>query len=147
MIDKLLTLKLKRGDSVDGHTPGELFIDDKFFCYTVEDIERMLIDLNGDGDFDDKGEGKVYGETAVLKGRYRVIITWSPRFKQLMPLIVAVKGFSGVRIHWGNWAKDTHGCPLVGFTRIKNGVGQSRKAYRELMKILKDRRMVVIEIE
>lgn len=145
-MDRLLELKLKREESEDSFTLGAIKIDDQLFCYTVEDVERDLKDLNGDGDFNDKGEGKVYGETAIKKGRYRVIVTWSPKYKRLMPLLVNVEGFEGIRIHSGNKAEDSHGCIIIGLTRTKNGVGRSRDACRALMKILKGRRMVVIEI-
>ena len=59
-----MELKLKRTKLADTYTLGELFIDNKFFCYTVEDKVR---DINNDGDLDDTGEAKVYGEEALFK--------------------------------------------------------------------------------
>jgi hypothetical protein len=75
---------------------------------------------------------KVYGETAIPAGRYRVEITMSPRFKQLMPLLIDVPGYAGVRIHPGNKAADTEGCILPGTLRSHNQVQNSRVAYAAL---------------
>jgi hypothetical protein len=90
---------------------GNLAIGERQFCNTLEDAVR---DYNKDGDLDDLGEIKIPGETAIPYGRYPVIVTYSPKFKRKLPLIVDVKHFSGIRIHSGNSAKDTAGCILVG---------------------------------
>ncbi len=57
---------------------------------------------------------KVFGETAIPYGRYEVIVSRSKRFKVDLPEILNVKGFGGVRMHVGNYPKDTEGCLLVG---------------------------------
>jgi len=57
---------------------------------------------------------KVYANTAIPTGIYGVIITMSARFKKLLPLLLNVDGFSGIRIHAGNTSADTEGCILVG---------------------------------
>ena len=125
-----MELKLKRTKLEDTYTLGELFIDNKFFCYTVEDTDR---DINKDGDLDDTGEGKVYGETAIPYGTYKVILSVSNRFKKLMPEVLNVKGFAGIRIHSGNTALDSHGCIIVGDVRTPNGVASSKMAFMKLM--------------
>lgn len=86
----------------DRNIIGDLFVDGVFFCHTLEDEKRA------DG-------LKVYGETAIPTGTYNVKVTMSGRFKRLMPLIMDVPMFRGIRIHGGNNSKDTHGCPLVAF--------------------------------
>lgn len=98
-------------------TIGELSVDGKFECYTLEDIPR---------------ECKVYSETCIPKGEYEVVITMSNRFKQRMPLLKSVPGFEGIRIHSGNTAADTEGCILVGMSKGKDIIYESRKAYKAL---------------
>ena len=79
---------------------------------------------------------KVHGRTAIPSGRYRVIITYSNRFRKNLPLLVDVPGFSGIRIHPGNQHLDTEGCLLPGMTYWKDGmdyvVGTSRSACERL---------------
>lgn len=60
-------------------------------------------------------------ETAIPEGRYPLVMTKSMRFKKWLSLILGVPGFSGVRIHTGNTAKETQGCILVG-ENIKVGM-------------------------
>lgn len=50
-----------------------------------------------------------------------------------MPHILNVPGFTGIRIHSGNTHADTYGCPLVGTTKGKDFVGNSRIAYQRFM--------------
>ena len=75
---------------------------------------------------------KVYGETAIPAGKYEVVVTWSNKFKQYMPLLLNVPGYSGVRIHSGNSAADSLGCILVGKNTQVGKVLNSRSWYRQL---------------
>lgn len=84
---------------------------------------------------------KVAGKTAIPAGTYRVILTWSPRFKRILPLLIGNEAFekawSGVRIHAGNDHRDTEGCILVGETRDgPDRIGDSANAMRHLMHCL-----------
>jgi len=108
-----MKLNLKRLHKTDKSTIGELSIDGKFECYTLEDVERAE---------------KVFGKTAIPKGTYEVIMTMSNRFKRMMPLLLNVPGYEGVRIHSGNKAEDTEGCLLLGKTRGVDVIGESRDA-------------------
>ncbi len=74
-------------------------------------------------------ELKVQNKTAIPYGRYEVGVSYSNRFKKLMPIVFNVPGFSGIRIHSGNTEEDTEGCPLVGLSRSTDAVLQSRIAY------------------
>jgi hypothetical protein len=116
----------------DENIIGDLFIDDVFFCHTLEDKKRA------DG-------LKVFGETAIPAGVYNVAVTRSNRFKRLMPLIMDVPMFSGIRIHGGNTSKDTHGCPLVAFNTDYKRIWGT--AERKLTAILKEEDFITISIE
>lgn len=105
------------------YTVGRLSIDSKYFCDTLEDAVRAP-------------GVKVRGKTAVPEGRYRVVLTESPRFKRILPLLVDVPNFEGVRIHPGNTAKDTEGCLLVGFNQVKGKVVSSRATFQKLFEKL-----------
>lgn len=100
-------------------TLGKMYIDGEDFCYTLEDVVRP------DGE-------KVYGETAIPAGRYRVDITFSNRFQCDMPLVMGVPNFEGIRIHKGNRAADTHGCILVGTGVNGSALTDSRSAYERV---------------
>jgi hypothetical protein len=101
------------------YTIGRMFIDKVYFCDTLEDKVRDLRDLNNDGDFDDPGEGKIYGETAIPCGRYQVIVTYSPKFQKRLPELFKVPGFKNIRIHAGTNPKHTEGCVLIGENKEK----------------------------
>lgn len=108
-------------------TIGELLVNDKHLCDTLEDRVRP------------EGE-KVYGKTAIPEGTYEVKLTHSPRFKKILPEILNVPNFSGIRIHTGNSSKDTEGCILVGTWdgEKEDWVGNSRIAFDELMALLEE---------
>lgn len=85
---------------------------------------------------------KIFGKTAIPTGTYRVKLTYSPKFANkpwakkyggLVPEILNVKGFGGVRIHPGNDQYDTDGCPLVGENKVKGKVINSVEKYYALM--------------
>ena len=119
-----MRLKLKRRYFGEDYTIGSLFIDGVYFCDTIEDKNR---DFNRDGDLLDPEEDKVYGETAIPFGVYRIELSMSPRFKRLLPLVLDVKHFTGIRIHRGNTAKDSHGCILPGENKERGKVLNSTK--------------------
>ena len=108
------------------YTIGRFKHDDLILCDTLEDRVRDLNDYNHDGDFDDPGEGKVYGQTAIPCGRYKVIVTYSPKLKRKLPLLISVPGFTGIRIHSGINEKSTKGCILVGENKIAGGLINGR---------------------
>lgn len=102
-------------------TIGELKINDEFFCWVCEDPVREVLGQP-------VASWKIPGKTAIPYGFYKVIINWSNRFGRLLPLLLNVPGFEGIRIHPGNMPADTEGCLLPGLQRGVKGVGQSRPA-------------------
>ena len=106
-------------------TIGELWVNDTHLCDTLEDRVRP------------EGE-KIYGKTAIPEGTYEVKLTYSPRFKKILPEILNVPNFSGIRIHSLNKAEESEGCIGVGEWNGKdtNWISNSRIAFNELMSLL-----------
>ena len=104
------------------YTIGRFYADNVFVCSTLEDKIRDLKDLNHDGDFNEEGEGKIYGQTSIPCGRYKVVLSHSPKLKRVLPLLLDVPGFEGIRIHGGATARNTEGCILVGDNKIKGAL-------------------------
>lgn len=126
-------LKLKRVALKETYTIGKLYVDGVYFSDTMEDKVR---DTNKDGDLEDAGETKIYGETAIPYGRYKVILNLSPRFRRILPRLMGVKHFDGILIHPGNTAKDTHGCILVGVNNQVGRVNNSKETFDRLFELL-----------
>ncbi len=117
-------------------TIGEMLIDGEFECVTLEDPIR---------------ENKIPGVTAIPAGSYDVVLGHSPKFGRKMPRLQKVPNFTGVLIHWGNVAKDTEGCILVGSSSSKNFIGSSKtafeKLYAKLEKSIAEKQNITITIK
>ena len=46
-------------------------------------------------------------------GTYPVRVTWSPKFKRMLPIVLNVPGRSGIRVHRGTKPEHSRGCVLV----------------------------------
>lgn len=112
-----LILTLARRERIGNATIGDLSVNGRFECLTLEDLERP---------------NKIPGETAIPKGTYQILLTMSPRFHRVLPLLVNVPGFDGIRIHPGNTDKDTEGCILVGTGIVNGALTSSRVAFDRL---------------
>lgn len=110
-----MELKLERKYLKLDYTIGNLFIDGVFFCNTLEDTYRDLSKVN-----------KLYGKTCIPYGKYRIVLSFSNRFQRVMPELLDVSYFSGIRVHSGNTSEDTEGCILVG---KNNEVGKVTNSY------------------
>ena len=95
---------------------------DEYFCDTLEPTWRDYA----------HGGRKIKGRSAIPEGRYAVVISWSPKMKAWLPILLGVPNFEGIRIHAGNTAKDTQGCILVGRNQRVGEVLESRKWLYEL---------------
>lgn len=111
-------------------TIGDFLIDSDWFCFSLEDEVREVPGAP-------VAQWKVNGKTAIPRGRYRVIITMSKRFGRLMPELLSVPGFIGIRIHPGNTADDTEGCILLGMTCEGNLIYKSKVAFGNFFPKLK----------
>lgn len=126
-------LRLER-ECLEERTLGKLYINREFFCSTIEDKYRDL-----------SKEKKVYGETCIPFGTYKVIINMSPKYGRLMPRLLDVPHFDGILIHSGNTEQDSAGCILVG-KRSGQKVINSRDTFNRLFARLEKYSNIKIEI-
>lgn len=130
-----------------GYSIGILSINGQRICETLEDEDRGLYEGMSLSDIKKR---KVAGETAIPTGRYQVAYTYSPRFKKMLPLLMGVPGYEGIRIHAGNRAKDTEGCILCGRNTEVATVTNSRywtgKVNSLIEKAVKNKEEVTISI-
>lgn len=139
-----MRLTLIRRWNKENYCIGDLYVDGVWFSNTLEDTDRGLDDKMSEEEIK---ELKVYGETAIPSGIYPVTITYSSKFKKNLPLISNVKGYSGIRIHSGNTAKDTLGCILVGKNKEVGKVLQSRVTFNALYNMLvRTKERIIIDI-
>src|SRR5262245_19548634 len=96
-------LVLMRYDSTAKGTRGILYLSGRPLWHTLEDPDRLHL-----------GQPKVPGDTCIPAGTYRWEKTQSQRFGRILPILLDVPQFTGVRIHAGNTKADTEGCILVG---------------------------------
>lgn len=130
-----MNILVKRRAFTATATIGDLFIDGKFECFTLEDAVRPF------------GE-KVFGKTAIPSGEYEVVLDESPKFKRKMPHVLNVPNFEGIRIHWGNGAQDTFGCILVGNDVRRERLLDSRKAFNALYaKLEQSESHIILKVE
>lgn len=122
-----MELKLNRIFLGSSATIGELLVNDKYLCDTLEDRVRP------------EGE-KVYGKTAIPEGTYEMVLSYSPRFKKILPEILNVPNFTGIRIHSLNKAEESEGCIGVGEWNGKdtNWISNSRKTFNKLFALLEE---------
>lgn len=138
-----MKLKLIRTWYADTYTIGKLYIDGVYFADTLEDKNR---DVDKNGIFNN-GEKKVYGKTCIPFGTYKVILSMSSKFKKILPLLLNVPQFDGIRIHSGNTAdEDSSGCILVGINDIKGRISKSTITFNSLMTKLSKADNITIEI-
>lgn len=141
-----MELRLERTYKGPQYTIGHLYINNEFFCDTIEDVDRGITQdmpftntKNNTGYWTDKDGNKiqkVYGETAIPTGVYEITLTYSSKFKKILPILLKVNGFDGVRIHSGNTQKDSLGCIIVGENKAKGQVLNSRNTMNRLMPLL-----------
>jgi hypothetical protein len=138
---KNIHLVLIRDTFTEYSTVGKLYLNGEFECFTLEDKDRHL---------EAYPDRKVYGETCIPRGLYKVVLSHSNRFRRILPEVLYVHNFKGIRIHSGNSSRDTEGCILVGKTTEADFVGRSRDAFAALFAKLSDDReevQIVLEVK
>ena len=117
-----MKIKVDRIYKGESYTIGKMYLNGEYFCDTLEDAIRPV---------------KIPNETAIPAGIYKVEVTYSPRFKRNLPLLVDVPNYTGIRIHEGSNKDHTSGCILVGFNTSKGILSDSRKTSDQLTEKLK----------
>lgn len=150
----MIKLRLERTYKGVSYTIGKLYLNDKYFCDTLEDKDRGLKSTMSKEEIE---KIKVYSQTAIPTGTYKVDMnTVSPKFKDRvwarpyggkLPRLIDVKGYSGVLIHVGNKPEDTLGCILVGENKVKGQVINSTATFNRLMTELKKNKDIELTIE
>lgn len=120
-----MKILIKRQWFTNKSTIGIMRVDDEYLCYTLEDVARPT-------------GVKVFGMTCIPAGVYQVVLDYSNRFKRVMPHILDVPRFTGIRIHPGNTDVNTEGCVLVGLEHGLDAVWQSKTAFEELLRRMKE---------
>lgn len=152
-----MKIRLKRVFKGNNYTIGNLSIDGKFECDTLEDPDRGLTSSMSLEEIKSK---KVYGNTAIPCGMYKVDMgTVSPKFKDRawakfcngkLPRLIDVKGYEGVLIHVGNKPEDTLGCILLGENKTKgqiiNSTSTFERVYNKLLNVYKSGEQITLEI-
>lgn len=123
------------------YTIGKLYIDNVFFCNTLEDKDRGL---NSGMPLEEVKKIKKASITAIPTGTYNIRMDIvSPKYSKSdwyvknchgakMPRLENVSGYEGVLIHPGNSAKDSSGCILVGKNDVKGMVTKSKEYFLPL---------------
>lgn len=104
-------------------TIGDLFLNGKWWCFTLEDMVRPP-------------GVKIKGETAIPVGTYKIRLDFSSRWKRDMPHILNVPMFTNIRIHGGNTNKATEGCILVGKERGQSSIWNCKPALEGIITAL-----------
>lgn len=127
-------LILLRSIYTERATAGTLLVNEKHFAYSLEDAVRPK-------------HIKIYGKTAIWPGTYAIGLSWSNRFKRVLPNITGVHMFKGIRIHGGNKVEDSAGCPLIGKERRSDvEIGNCKNVLNRLIRVLREPGEHTIEI-
>lgn len=118
-------IKVERFIHNKDNTISRVYIDDKLFCFAIEDEKRTT---------------KVKGETCIPDGIYNLSTRWSPKFSSTynhdMIWVKDVPNFEYILVHWGNTDDDTDGCLIVGakigIVKGQDAVLSSRDTYLKL---------------
>lgn len=118
IMDKIdiLRIEVVRLYPRDGYVIGKMYIDGQYFCDTLEDTDRGL---TSDMPLDEIMRIKVYGQTAIPTGTYKVSVQYWAKHKINVPYLHDVPGYTGILIHSGSSNADTLGCILVGKNTAK----------------------------
>ena len=124
-----MEIKVIRKYKKDTYCIGEMLVNGEHFCETCEDRDRGL---RSDMTLSQIKKIKVYAQTAIPYGTYKVSVYFWPKHRKNFPLLHDVPGFTGILIHGGANAGHSAGCILVGENKIKGGLVNCEKYVRKL---------------
>ena len=154
-----MELLIDRKWKKQSYTMSNLYIDGKWFSNVLEDTDRNLDDSMSE---DMIIALKIPSITAIPRGTYEITLdVVSPKYSKIqfykdvcngkIPRLKNVKGFDGILIHSGNTDKDSSGCLLVGYNKVKGQVINSKETFKQLYQLLQDRKnkgeKITIKIE
>jgi len=129
-----MELELTRSVKTNKSTIGELTVNGVFECFILEDKDRGL---RKDMPISELIVMKIKTRTAIPTGRYEIVVSFSDKFQKMLPLLLDVPAFAGIRIHPGNTDANTEGCLLPGKTKSPDMIGSSRVAFTALFDKIK----------
>jgi len=129
-----MELELTRSVKTNKSTIGELTVNGVFECFILEDKDRGL---RKDMPISELIVMKVKTRTAIPTGRYEIVVSFSDKFQKMLPLLLDVPAFAGIRIHPGNTDANTEACLLPGRTKSPDMIGISRVAFTALFDKIK----------
>ncbi len=130
------------------YTIGKLYIDGVYECDVIEDVVREMPATcpNTPRGIACTCKEKVYAETAIPAGTYRVTMEYSPRFKRKLPYLHNVQHFIGILIHSGNDQGHSAGCIIVGRNKVKGKVLESKATLDALLSRIGNEKSITIKI-
>ena len=129
-----MELELTRSVKTNKSTIGELTVNGVFECFILEDKDRGL---RKDMPISELIVMKIKTRTAIPTGRYEIVVSFSDKFQKMLPLLLDVPAFAGIRIHPGNTDANTEGCLLPGKIKSPDMIGSSRVAFTALFDKIK----------
>lgn len=153
-----MKLELKRIARKNTYTIGRLSINGKYFCDTLEDRDRGIMQ---DDKLDYVKKIKIPNQTAIPTGTYKITLDIvSPKFSTKdfyknvcngkLPRLLNVPGYEGILIHVGDGPKShelTAGCILVGKNTVVGQLTDGKNIFTALYKeLLKDKNNLTITI-
>ena len=131
----VLNLSIKRELFYDDKTIGKLYVNDQYYCDTLE------LKYRGDN----MKVVKVPGYTAIPQGIYTVVIGHLSTIDRDVPMLQNVPDFSGIYIHTGASTDNTTGCILIG--DYNNGAWSLNSAYvNEITGLVRDADTTTIKV-
>ena len=128
-----MKIEVKRYLLEKDFTVGNLYIDGKRICETMEDRDRNLTDTKTE---EENMKMKMYGKTAIPIGTYKLTIDYSNKYNKMLPHILDVKAFDGIRIHSLNFASESLGCIGPGIFNGVNAVTYSRATMSKIQPMI-----------